>query len=75
MKKDIVRREFLKLNLDGWSYAACQNELSRRHDLTVSISTFYSSGMRFNQGDWDLRDISQRPHLIHCRYRHNNIKY
>ena len=33
MKKDIARREFLKLKFDGYSYAACQEELFRRHSL------------------------------------------
>ena len=39
MKKDIARREFLKLNIDGYSYATCQKELFREHDFAASIST------------------------------------
>ena len=37
MKKDIARREFLKLKLDGYSYPACQKELSRRHTLRQAL--------------------------------------
>ena len=74
MKKDIARREFLKLKFDGYSYAACQKELFRRHDFTASISTLKWWWKRFNQGDWNLRDIPQRPHTIHHQYATEDLE-
>ena len=74
MKKDIARREFLKLKLDGYSYAACRKELFQRHDFTASISTLKRWWKRFNQGDWNLRDIPQRPHLIHYKYTAEDLE-
>lgn len=68
MKKDIARREFLKLKLEGASYAACQKELEQRDAYKVSRRTLQRWWQRFNQGDWNLRDCSQRPHVIHYTY-------
>lgn len=68
MERDIARREFLKLKLDGHYYAACQKELFQRHEYKVSRRTLQRWWKRFNRGDWNLRDISQRPHTIHYKY-------
>ena len=68
MKREIARREFLKLKLDGYSYTACQTELEQKHAYRVTQRTLKDWWKRFNQGDWNLRDSSQRPHTIHYRY-------
>ncbi len=68
MKKEIARREFLKLKLGGCSYTTCQQVLLQEHTFSASILTLKRWWKRFNQWDWNLRDTSRRPHRIRYWY-------
>lgn len=74
MKKDIARREFLKLKLQGCAYTTCQEVLLAKHAFSISILTLKRWWKRFNQGDWNLKDASTRPHVIHYRYAAEDLE-
>lgn len=64
MKKEVLRREFLKLKLADYSYANCKALL----ETTFAIITLKRWWKRFQQGDWNLRDCSRKPHRL--QYKH-----
>jgi transposase len=68
MKKHILRREFLKLKLNGKSYKECKNLIEQRFEIKISIITLKRWWKRFNLTEWDLMDISQRPHTVHYKF-------
>jgi len=66
MKKEEVRREFFKLKYKGFSYAKCKILIGSQFDYQVSIRTLKRWHCRLENTQWDLRDLSRRPHKI-CR--------
>jgi|TARA_Y100000310_G_scaffold331254_1_gene404498 putative transposase len=60
-KKEIVRREFLKLKLKGLSYKECKLQLEQEFELICAIRTLKYWFKRFNTTEWNLRDSSTRP--------------
>lgn len=68
MKKEIARREFLKLKAYDYSHEECRIILEQLYAFQVSQRTLKRWWKRFNQGDWNLRDTSQRPHKIHYTF-------
>lgn len=68
MKKEVIRREFLKLKLNGFSYARCKEMLYEEYDFKVSIITLKRWWKRFNKGNWNLRDNSTKPYTIHYKF-------
>lgn len=75
MKKEIIRREFLKLKLDGYSYAECKAILADKCAARFSIRTLKRWWKGFNKGDWNLRDMPTRPNRPYYRYSMNDIEY
>src|SRR3989344_3119300 len=73
MKKEIARREFLKLKIKGDSYTECKAILEQKYGYLVSIITLKRWWERFNLGDWNLRDASRRPKVIHYKYSVENV--
>ena len=67
MKKELIRREFLKLKLSGYSYKECQKALEELTGRGYSIRALKEWKARFEKGDWNLRDSSTRPHIIHYK--------
>jgi len=67
MKRELARKEFLKFKLHGYSHEECRIILERLYGFDVSIITLKRWWKRFNLGDWNLRDSSQRPHKIHYK--------
>lgn len=68
MKKDIIRREFLKLRLKQKSYCQCKKILKEEYDYSASIRTLMRWQKRFSREEiWDLKDNSRKPHTIHNR--------
>lgn len=65
MKKENIRREFIKLKNDGFSYAKCQTILYSQYGYCVSLRTLKRWIKLLDQGDWDFRDKSKRPHKIY----------
>lgn len=72
MKKETIRREFLKLKSKGFSYKECRNHLRETYGINKSIVTFKRWWKRFNKEDWDLKDKSQRPKTIHYKFEHKD---
>jgi transposase InsO family protein len=74
MKKEIVRREALKEKLKGKSYPEVIQFLKERFDYSVTKATLINWMKRFNESEWDFRDISQRPKTIHYKFTKENKK-
>lgn len=68
MKKEVIRREAIKLKLQGKTYKEIMNFLKERFEYSVTKRTLINWINRLNKTDWDLRDISQRPHTIHHKF-------
>lgn len=68
MKKEIVRREFLKLKQQGYTYQECQEELFKIAGRRFGLRTLKYWQRRLWAEEWDLRDTSQRPHTIHHKF-------
>jgi transposase InsO family protein len=67
MKKEEIRKEFFKLKNKGFSYSKCKTIICSRFDYEVSIRTLKRWIKRLDEGNWDLRDISRRPHTLHYK--------
>ena len=65
MKKELLRREFFKLKSKGHSYAQCRVILKARFDYEIHVRTLKRWMRRLDEGGWDFRDASRRPHTIH----------
>ena len=65
MEKEEIRKEFFKLKIKGFSYFQCKKILKGRFNYDVTIRTLQRWNKRLNEGNWDLRDISRRPDIIH----------
>ena len=74
MKKEIIRREFLKLKLKDYSYIKCRDELLRIYGVKVSTRTLKRWYKRFEKGDWDLRDNSTRPNIIYYKFYAEDVE-
>lgn len=68
MKKHIIRREFLKLKISGKSYKECREELLDRYEVLFTTRTLKRWWKRFERGEWNLLDTSQRPKTIHLKF-------
>ena len=68
MRKDAIRREVLKARLMGYAYKGRRHILVEGYAFQTSIVTLKRWWKRFNQGDWNLRDISTRPQTIHNKF-------
>lgn len=68
MKKEIVRREFLKWKIKGLSYSDCQARIKEEFDDYFCIKTLKNWWRRFNKTKWDLRDKSTKPRTIHYKF-------
>lgn len=68
MKKEEVRREAIKLRFKYKSYARIQNILEEKYDYKVSRKTIKLWWNKFNHGNWNLRDDSTKPKLIHYKF-------
>ncbi len=63
-RKGEIRREFLKLKLNGWAYEECQKEIETKYGKKFSIRTFKGWKRRFENGGWNLLDKSNRPYKL-----------
>ena len=68
MKKDIIRREFLKLRIKQCSYSQCKKQLKDIYGYLVDIRTLKRWQKRFSKEEnWSLGDNSRRPRIIHYK--------
>ena len=65
MEKELIRREFFKLKLKGFPYTKCRAILRSKYHYDVTTRTLKRWIRRLDEGDWDFRDESRRPHTIH----------
>ena len=68
MKKEIIRRELIKYILARHSYRETVRFAEERFEYKVTKRTLIRWMKRFNQTEWDLRDISQRLHTICTKF-------
>lgn len=75
MKKEIIRKEFLKLRIKQQSYSKCKIKLKKTYEYNVSIRTLKRWQQRFsNNDDWNLRDNSRKPLTIHYKLTNQSRK-
>ena len=68
MKKEIIRREFLKLRIKQYSYLKCKTQLKELYEFNVSIRTLKRWQKRFSKDDlWNLIDESRKPKKIYYK--------
>jgi len=68
MKKEIVRKEAIKEKIKGKSYKEVVEFLKQRFEIAITKRTLINWMKRFNQTEWDFKDISQRPKTIHRKF-------
>lgn len=74
MRKEVIRREFLKLKLKDYSYKECKGILWKNYESEVSIITLKRWYKRFNKGNWNLKDSSTRPFKLNYKFLIEDIK-
>jgi len=68
MKKEIIRKEFLKLRIKQYSYSKCKTQLKELYGYVISIRTLKRWQKRFSKDDsWNLIDESRKPKVIHYK--------
>ncbi len=68
MKKEIIRKEFLKLRIKQYSYTKCKTQLKELYEFNVSIRTLKRWQKRFSKDDsWNLIDGSRKPNKIYYK--------
>src|SRR3989338_6762730 len=68
MKKEIIRKEFLKLRIRQCSYSKCKTQLKDLYGYSVSIRTLKRWQKRFSkENSWSLIDASRKPNRIHYK--------
>lgn len=67
MRKEEIRKEFFKLRNKGFSYAKCKGLLVGQFDYHVSVRTLKRWTALLETDEWDMRDKSRKPHMIHYK--------
>ena len=68
MKKEIIRKEFLKLRIKQYSYSKCKTQIKDLYGYSVSIRTLKRWQKRFSKDDsWNLIDESRTPNKIYYK--------
>ena len=67
MEKEVVRKEFFKLKNIGFSYSKCKYILCAKFEYKISDRTLKRWISRLDKGNWDLQDMSRKPHIIHSK--------
>ena len=65
MKKEEIRKEFLKLRNKGHTNNQCRKILFAQFGYETSKRTLQRWNKKFNETEWDLKDKSKRPKVIH----------
>ncbi len=65
MKKEEIRKEFFKLRIKGHSYAQCRKIILAQFGYGVTARTLQRWSERLNKTEWDLKDKSTRPKILH----------
>ena len=65
MKKEEIRKEFFKLNIKGHTNNQCRKIILAQFGYDVTVRTLQRWKKKLNQSEWDLRDESRKPKIIH----------
>ena len=71
MEKEAIRKEFFKLRNKGNSYAVCIRVMKAQFGYEVTKRTLQRWNKRLEACQWDLKDNSTRPKLIHKKLDDN----
>lgn len=74
MKKDIIRREAIKLIHQGKKYPIVCLLLEERFGHKVSPKTIRRWFIRFQSEDWNFKDNSTRPKRVHYKFNSNEFR-
>ncbi len=67
MKKENIRKEYFKLKIRKHTNNQCRKILLAQFGYEVNIRTLRRWTNKLNKTEWDLRDKSKRPTIIHYR--------
>jgi len=67
MKKEEIRKEYFKLRIKGHTNNQCRKILLAQFNYNVTIRTLRRWTNKLNKTEWDLRDKSKKPHIIHTK--------
>ncbi len=68
MKKEIIRKEFFKLKINGHSYSQCKIILKAKYNYEATTRTLKRWMNKLDNDDgWDLKDTSKRPKTIYYK--------
>src|SRR4030042_6174567 len=65
MKKEELRKEFFKLRIKRHSYSQCAKIIKAKYCYEVTPRTLQRWDERLRKTEWDLKDKSKRPKVIH----------
>ena len=65
MKKEEIRKEYFKLKNKGHTNNQCRKIILAQFNYEATIRTLQRWNARLNKNEWDLRDKSTRPKIIH----------
>jgi len=74
MLKEEIRREFIKLKNKGHSYKQCQIILKSKYNYSASTRSLKRWIKRLDQGSWNLKDKSTKPHTIYYKVTPDKVK-
>ena len=74
MKKDIIRREAIKLIYQGKRYSTVALLLEEKFEYKVCPKTLRRWFVRFQKDIWNLKDKSTRPETIHHKFTDKDIQ-
>lgn len=74
LKKDVIRREAIKLIHQRKSYPIISLLLEERFEYKVNPRTLRRWHARFDQGNWNLKDKSTKPKMIHYKFTDKDVQ-
>jgi len=67
MKKREIRKEFFKLRIQHHSYNQCRKIFLAQFGFEVCKRTLQRWTKKHNEIEWDLKDKSTKPKIIHTK--------
>jgi transposase InsO family protein len=67
MKKEEIRKEYFKLRIKKHTNNQCRKILGAKFGYEMNIRTLRRWTKRLNETEWNLKDKSKRPKLIHYK--------
>jgi len=67
MKKEEIRKEYFKLRIKKHTNNQCRKILKAKYDFEVNIRTLRRWTKKHNETEWNFKDKSRRPKIIHYK--------